>query len=292
MLNWLYYYFLFAETIFFSSFFLLHWNEKLRITRPFSQSWIREVWILGFWMVLLGNMRNPTTPMSNQSAWVKVTLKQAPNTVCKLLSESDTRRLLPKGTEVKLTHETQVCSHIRGNIRKLRGREPCLAMDAFAPGLRLLPWAIPKPACDSLAAAQILFAKVAGGRLLITRLTNSLLRQYSMCPPPAANCQVSGVLPVWILITPNWVLRFLHLSFCHKVCDYKSLLLIGSEVTFLMAHTCNKAIEKASKRATVFTKHRTSTVICIPEKSLLSLCICFQNILIAGKTWTALPNET
>lgn len=128
--------------------------------------------------------------------------------------------------------------------------------------------------------------------MLITRLTNSLLRQYSMCPPPAANCQVSGVLPVWILITPNWVLRFLHLSFCHKVCDYKSLLLIGSEVTFLMAHTCNKAIEKASKRATVFTKHRTSTVICIPEKSLLSLCICFHNIVIAGKTWTALPNET
>ena len=45
---------------------------------------------------------------------------------------------------------------------------------------------------------------------------------------------------------PNLVLRFPHLSFCHKVCDYKSLTLIGSEAKFLMVHTCNKAIQETS----------------------------------------------
>ena len=67
-----------------------------------------------------------------------------------------------------------------------------------------------------------------------------------MCPPLAANCQVTGEFPVWILIMPNLVLRFPHLSFCHKVCDYKLLMLIGSEAKFLMVHTCNKAIHETS----------------------------------------------
>ena len=67
-----------------------------------------------------------------------------------------------------------------------------------------------------------------------------------MCPPPAANCQVTGEFPVWILIIPNLVLRFPHLSFCHKVCDYRSLMLIGNEAKFLMVDTCNKAIHETS----------------------------------------------
>ena len=67
-----------------------------------------------------------------------------------------------------------------------------------------------------------------------------------MYPPLAANCQVTGEFPVWILIMPNLVLRFPHLSFCHKVCDYKYLTLIGSEAKFLMVHTCNKAIQETS----------------------------------------------
>lgn len=42
------------------------------------------------------------------------------------------------------------------------------------------------------------------GRRLITSLMN-LLRQCCMCPPLAANCQVTGEFPV--LIMPNLVLR-------------------------------------------------------------------------------------
>lgn len=44
----------------------------------------------------------------------------------------------------------------------------------------------------------------------------------------------------------NLVLRVLYLFFCYKVCDYKSFMLIGSEVKFLMVRICNKVIYEIS----------------------------------------------
>lgn len=78
---------------------------------------------------------------------------------------------------------------------------------------------------------------------------------------------------------PNLVLRFPHLSFCHKVFDYKSLMLIGSGADFPIADTCNKAIRETSSVQSSL-QNRTSTGICIPEKSLLSLGVCFHKELI------------
>ena len=67
-----------------------------------------------------------------------------------------------------------------------------------------------------------------------------------MCPPLAANCQVTGEFPV--LIMPNLVLRVPCSSVCHKVCDYELLMLIGSEAKLLTVPTCSKVILETKKK--------------------------------------------
>ena len=67
-----------------------------------------------------------------------------------------------------------------------------------------------------------------------------------MCPPLAANCQVTGEFPV--LIMPNLVLRVPCLSVCHKVCDYELLMLTESEAKLLMVPTCSKVTLETKKK--------------------------------------------
>ena len=67
-----------------------------------------------------------------------------------------------------------------------------------------------------------------------------------MCPPLAANCQVTGEFPV--LIMPNLVLRVPCLSVCHKVCDYELLMLTESEAKLLMVPTCSKVTLETTKK--------------------------------------------
>ena len=67
-----------------------------------------------------------------------------------------------------------------------------------------------------------------------------------MCPPLAANCQVTGEFPV--LIMPNLVLRVPCLSVCHKVCDYELLMLTESEAKLLMVPTGSKVTLETKKK--------------------------------------------
>ena len=90
-----------------------------------------------------------------------------------------------------------------------------------------------------------------------------------MCPPLAANCQVTGEFPV--LIMPNLVLRVPCLSVCHKVCDYELLMLTESEAKLLMVPTCSKVTLETKKKKNYHVASVMAYIYGIPFKKKLQI---------------------